>query len=149
MLTVFLIVLPALLMPGVDLGIGRAVVGAGEGGGPEWTDADGARNPLLGVGVEGDLVGDPMPPVLFRVLGMGRTGREVFAGPIEGRGFGKAVDMTARPMLSGGKLDKKCLVNHAPMNPIEMVQQALVYRSPTCSNPETILTRPMVVSRVP
>lgn len=34
MLTVFLMVFPALLTPCELLGIGRAVVGAGDGGGP-------------------------------------------------------------------------------------------------------------------
>lgn len=47
-LTVFLILLPALLIPCVLLGTGRAVVGAGDGGGPGYALDEGARRPLLG-----------------------------------------------------------------------------------------------------
>lgn len=90
MLTVFLIVLPALLNTGAPLGVGKAVVGAGEGGGPR-TLLDGARNPLFGV--VGLLVGVAIPPVLFRVFDIGRAGNEEFGGPFDGRGRGKVVVM--------------------------------------------------------
>ena len=85
MLTVFRIVLPAPFTPGV-LGVGKAEVGAGEGGGRK---ADGALIPLLGA-VAG-LLGVAMPPVLFLVFATGSAGREVFGGPAEGReGLGRA-----------------------------------------------------------
>lgn len=90
MLTVFLIVLPALLNAGAPLGVGKAAVGAGEGGGPR-TLLDGARNPLFGV--VGLLFGVAIPPVLFRVLVIGRAGKEELGGPFDGRGRGKVVVM--------------------------------------------------------
>lgn len=82
MLTDFRSVLP----PGVarPLGLGKAVAGAGVGGGR--CVVDGARSPLLGVlGVVNDFPGDPIPPVLFRVFGIGKAGSADVGGPIEGR----------------------------------------------------------------
>ncbi len=94
MLTVFLSVLPALLTAGDPLGIGRAVVGAGEGGGPARTLLDGARSPVFGV--VGLLLGIAIPPVLFRALEAGKLGKEVFGGPFEGRDRGKIVVMVKK-----------------------------------------------------
>lgn len=88
MLTVFLIVLPALLVAGSPFGVGRAVVGAGEGGGPEKM-FDGARNPLFGV--VGLPFGVAAPAPLFRVFDTGKLGKEEFGGPFDGRGRGKVV----------------------------------------------------------
>lgn len=96
MLTVFLIVLPTLLAAGAPLGVGRAVVGAGEGGGPRTLD--GARRPLFGV--VGLLFGAAIPPVLCLVLDMGRAGKEEFGGgPFDGRGRGKVVVMIGDEVL--------------------------------------------------
>jgi hypothetical protein len=95
MLTVFLMVLPAALKP---LGTGRAPVGAGLRGGPVCTEAEGARNPLLGV--VGVFVGVAIFPVLFRVLGKGTAGNEELGGPIEGRGLGSVFDMAAEDIKS-------------------------------------------------
>lgn len=89
MLTVFLIVFPALLTPCELFGTGKAVVGAGDGGGPGYTFADGARSPLLGV--PGMLLGVAKLPVLFRVFAIGKAGRELVGGPFEARGLGNVV----------------------------------------------------------
>lgn len=72
------------------LGVGKAVVGAGAGGG-RCVD-EGARRPLLGVlGAVNDLPGVARPLVLFRVLDTGRAGNADVGGAIEGRdGLGKA-----------------------------------------------------------
>lgn len=79
MLTVLRIVFP--------LGVGRADVGAGAGGGR--CAVDGARRPVFGV--LGDLLGVPR---LFLVLATGNAGRAVVGGPVDGRdGFGKPVDI--------------------------------------------------------
>lgn len=79
MLTTLRIVLP----PGGprDLGVGKAEVGAGPGGG---IAEDGARKPLFGV--DGGLpVAVERAPVLFLVFTTGRAGRAVLGGPLEGR----------------------------------------------------------------
>ena len=99
-LTVFLIVLPALLTAGGPLGVGRAVVGAGEGGGPVRTLADGARKPLFGV--VGLAVGVAEPEVDFRGFGRGKAGKEELGGPFEGRDLGKVVVMATRMDHPGG-----------------------------------------------
>jgi hypothetical protein len=71
-------------------GVGKAVVGAGVGGGR--CVLEGARSPLRGVlGAVKDLPGVATPPVFFRVFWTGRAGRADVGGPIEGRdGRGKA-----------------------------------------------------------
>ncbi len=99
MLTDFRNVLPAALTPARAFGCGRgkAVVGAGEGGGRKVEE--GALRPVLGVlGV--DLLGESLElgdvgaPVLFRVFGTGNAGRATVGGPIEGlEGRGSPVDM--------------------------------------------------------
>lgn len=94
MLTVFLIVLPAVLIPETARGVGRAVVGAGVAGGR--TVVEGARSPVLGVVGIDLLIGTDRPPVLFRVLPMGSAGSATVGGPIEGRdGLGSEADMIA------------------------------------------------------
>ena len=65
------------------LGWGRAVVGTGLGGGG-ITDAEGARNPLRGV-LGKDLVGLGIPPVLLRVLLIGRVGKAMVGGAFPAR----------------------------------------------------------------
>lgn len=79
MLTVLRIVFP--LEVARPLGVGRAEVGAGTGGG---RFVDGARSPLLGV--LGDLLAACRLPVLLRVLGTGSAGNAEFGGPTDGRG---------------------------------------------------------------
>jgi hypothetical protein len=96
MLTVFLMVLPALLTPG-NLGLG--IVDGSEGllG---ITLADGARRPLLGV-LGADLEDDGMLPVLFRDFEIGKAGRAMFGGPCDGRdGRGSVVDMVVGTQLA-------------------------------------------------
>lgn len=66
------------------------MVGAGDGGGPEYAFAEGARRPLLG---EAGVLGDVKPPVLFRVFATGRTGRVLDEVLFEARGLGKVVAM--------------------------------------------------------
>jgi hypothetical protein len=90
MLTVFLIVLPA-LTPDADLDCGPDPIGMGDVGGCMFVS--GARRPLLGVaGV--DLKEAESPPVLFLVLLMGSAGSAIDGGPLEGRaGLGSAVDI--------------------------------------------------------
>ena len=58
-------------------------MGAGLVGGAN--DAEGARRPLLGVPGADLLAGVGMPPVLFRVLGIGKAGKAMDGGPLEGR----------------------------------------------------------------
>ena len=94
MLTVLRMVLLALATCVKAFGCGRALVGAGLGGGCMATE--GARKPLFGVpGII--LAGlDGMFPVLFRVLVTGNAGSAIFGGPSEGRdGRGSVVVMTA------------------------------------------------------
>lgn len=101
MLTVFLIVLPAALNPDADLGWGRATVGAGVVGGRN--DDDGARRPVLGVFGVDLLTGTAKPPVLFRVLPIGRAGSATVGGPFDGRdGRGSAVDISRLWLLGYG-----------------------------------------------
>lgn len=76
------------------MGVGRAVVGAGEGGGPVKAFVDGARNPLFGV--VGLFVGVAIPDVDFRDFGRGKTGKDEFGGPLEGRDLGKVVVMVTK-----------------------------------------------------
>lgn len=95
MLTDFLNVLPAAAVATKLFGWGSAVVGAGLGGGR--FAAEGARRPLLGVpGADRMELTVGMLPVLFRVLLMGRAGRAMSGGPLEGRdGRGKVVVMAS------------------------------------------------------
>lgn len=74
-----------LLMAETARGCGSADVGAGDVGGRKVVD--GARRPLLELGVDGlDLeAGVGMPPVLFLVLGIGRAGSAIDGGPFDGR----------------------------------------------------------------
>jgi hypothetical protein len=88
-LTVFRMDLPALFTP-APLGTGRAMVGAGDKGGPLCMDAaDGALSPLLGL--PGVLVGLAIPPVLFRLFGMGKAGRAPVGGSLDPRRRGNVV----------------------------------------------------------
>lgn len=88
MLTVFLIVLPALLMPDTDLGWGEA-------GGRRLPD--GARRPDLAVAGFDLLDRAARFPVLFLVLAIGNAGRAIDGGPFDGRvgrgGRGSAADI--------------------------------------------------------
>lgn len=79
MLTVLRIVFP--FGVAATLGVGRAEVGAGAGGGR--FAADGARRPLRGA--LGDLLAAWRFPVLLRVLGTGNAGSAEVGGPTEGR----------------------------------------------------------------
>jgi hypothetical protein len=93
MLTVFRIVLPAVLNPEDNRGLGSPPVGAGEVGGSRLDE--GARRPLLGVFGVDLLEGAPKLPVLFLVLGTGRAGSAIVGGALEGRGgLGSAVDIS-------------------------------------------------------
>ncbi len=84
MLIVFLIVLPALLTPGVNFDFGSAGLPPGVVG-FAMCDAEGARRPLLGTfGVrlpDFGSVADGMFPVLFRVFETGNAGKAVVGGP--------------------------------------------------------------------
>ncbi len=65
-------------------------MGAGDKGGPLCIDAaDGALSPLLGVPCV--LRGLTIPPVLFRLFGMGKAGRAVAGGSSDPRIRGNAV----------------------------------------------------------
>jgi len=94
-LIVFLIDLPAALIPGEACSLGRVELGPGLEGGRRLDD-DGVRNPLFGrLGASSlSAVGVSMPPVLFRVFGIGRAGNAEVGGPYEGlEGRGSAAAM--------------------------------------------------------
>ena len=99
MLTVLRIVLPPVVIAETARGWGSAAVGAGVVGGRKVLD--GARRPLLGV-FGADLapgVAVATLPVLLRVLPIGRAGRAVVGGPLEGRdalGSGAAMSRLLR-----------------------------------------------------
>jgi hypothetical protein len=94
MLTVFLIVLPAALMPDTALGWGCDPAATGDAGGRRVPD--GARRLVLGVPGVGLLERAAKFPVLFLVLFMGNAGSAIVGGPFEGRaGLGRAVDILA------------------------------------------------------
>jgi len=81
------------LRPDTALGWGRAVIGDGLGGGGRC-EVEGALNLLGVVGVD---LTDGMFPVLFLVLLMGRAGKAIFGGALDGpegpEGRGRAVVM--------------------------------------------------------